>query len=123
MDKVVLRNLSLWLVWTGEEPSVSIGGMKLTHAFVIPFALWLLPASGFAETKIDCFKSSQPNVPQKHKLWDGYEISLGPTAHSSDEPEKACTDIWPTANRAGMKADFANNIKANFPEFAARLQK
>ena len=44
--------------------------------------------------KVSCWGqgSLQPqNRAHTKELWDGYEISLGPTPHAADNPEQACT--------------------------------
>ena len=44
-----------------------------------------------AHQQIVCYQNHPENRPWKKKLWDGYELSLGPTAHAADNPEEACT--------------------------------
>jgi hypothetical protein len=65
--------------------------------------------------KISCWGqgSLQPqNRAHTKKLWDGYEVSLGPTPHSADNPG---------ITKTKMKAAFAEFIKQDYPAFAARL--
>lgn len=42
------------------------------------------------DNKIACYSNRDGNTPQKKKLWDGYEISLGP-ARNAMESETPCT--------------------------------
>src|SRR5437879_1054601 len=48
--------------------------------------------------KIACYRDKQDNVPHKKKLWDGYEISLGPSRDPEAVEEKCTAAIY---NRAG----------------------
>jgi hypothetical protein len=41
--------------------------------------------------EISCYQMNAGNRAWKKKLWDGYELSLGPTPHGADNPEEACT--------------------------------
>ena len=49
--------------------------------------------------KIACYASEEDNAPHKRRLWDGYEISLGPVANPL-EVEYRCTSrdtkLWKT---------------------------
>jgi hypothetical protein len=44
-----------------------------------------------ARQQIVCYQTNPDNRAWKKKLWDGYELSLGPTPHAADNPEEACT--------------------------------
>ena len=44
-----------------------------------------------AHQQITCYQNNPENHAWKKKLWDGYELSLGPTPHAAENPEEACT--------------------------------
>lgn len=60
--------------------------------FAVALAFCLAPTAQaqLAENKISCYADRSDNAPYKKKLWDGYEISLGPARHSRG-PDDACT--------------------------------
>lgn len=60
--------------------------------------------------KIACYASEQDNAPHKKKLWDGYEISLGP-AQNAGETGNACTAaIYNRAGRVVFRTDGFNVV-------------
>ncbi|HEY6267055.1 MAG TPA: hypothetical protein VIX11_02055 [Candidatus Acidoferrum sp.] len=63
--------------------------------------------------KIACYASEQDNAPHKKKLWDGYEISLGP-AQNAGETGNACTAA--IFNRAGHVVFRTNGFNVVFDE-------
>ena len=55
--------------------------------------------------EISCYSSREDNTPQKKKLWDGYEISLGPAGNAA-ETETPCTAaIYNAAGRVVFDQD------------------
>jgi hypothetical protein len=55
-------------------------------------------AQGFSE-KIACYANRDGNDAYKKKLWDGYEISLGPSAHPEDIENQCTGAIYNSAGR------------------------
>jgi hypothetical protein len=53
-----------------------------------------------ARQQVTCYQTNPDNRAWKKKLWDGYELSLGPTPDAADNPEEACTAaIYNTAGK------------------------
>jgi hypothetical protein len=69
-------------------------------ALLLFFAACLCPSLPAQDkNEIACYSYRESNTPQKKKLWDGYEISLGP-ARNAAETESACTAaIYNSAGR------------------------
>jgi hypothetical protein len=63
--------------------------------------------------RVACYASEQDNAPHKEKLWDGYEISLGPVANP-EEVESRCTAA--IYNRAGRVVFRTNGFNVVFDE-------
>ncbi|HXN46559.1 MAG TPA: hypothetical protein VN893_07950 [Bryobacteraceae bacterium] len=45
----------------------------------------------FGQQALDCYSSRKVNKPGRKALWDGYEVSVGLTPKSSEDPGEACT--------------------------------
>lgn len=78
--------------------------MRATWLFLI---LFCCPAAHAAvgEGGIACRSGSEDNQPYKKKLWDGYEISLGP-ARNAEETGLACTAaIYNSAGRVVFRTN------------------
>ena len=79
--------------------------------FLTFFSLWVvqllspshvLPPSAqesVLRQEVSCWSMKADNRAWKKKLWDGYEVSLGPTPQAADNPDQACTGA--IYNRAG----------------------
>ena len=63
--------------------------------------------------KIACYASEEDNAPHKKKLWDGYEISLGPVANPEEVEEKCTAAIY---NKAGRVVFRTNGFNVVFDE-------
>ena len=82
--------------------------------------------------KISCHRAmveDPQNRSHTKKLWDGYEISLGP-ARNDGIDGNGCTaamNLWPEETghpqtaRKQVKVGFAESIQKDYPDFAARL--
>jgi len=93
---VFLSILASPLSFTSPVLQESRQGSMLRIVFAIFLGLLLTPALNAQDLqgKISCWGqgSLQPhNRAYAKKLWDGYEISLGPTPHAAESPEQACT--------------------------------
>jgi hypothetical protein len=66
-----------------------------------------------AEEKNACYSGRAENAPYKKKLWDGYEISLGPV-RNPEETEYRCTAA--IYNSAGRVVFRTNGFKVVFDE-------
>jgi hypothetical protein len=51
------------------------------------------------EYKISCYRFREQNPPQKQKLWDGYEVSLGPTRNSQGDGDNCTAAIYNAAGK------------------------
>ena len=51
------------------------------------------------EYKISCYRFREHNPPQKQKLWDGYEISLGPARNSQGDGDNCTAAIFNAAGK------------------------
>jgi hypothetical protein len=65
------------------------------------------------ENEIACYAGQEGNAPHKKKLWDGYEISLGPVAHP-ENTEYQCTGA--IYNQAGKVVFRTNGFNVVFDE-------
>jgi hypothetical protein len=63
--------------------------------------------------KIACYAYREDNAPHKKKLWDGYEISLGPVANPEEAELKCTAAIY---NRAGRVVFRTNGFNVVFDE-------
>ena len=52
-----------------------------------------------AQDKISCYANRKDNAPQRKKLWDGFEISLGPSRDPEAVEEKCTAAIYDNAGR------------------------
>lgn len=57
-----------------------------------------------AEDKISCYRESD-NHPQRKKLWDGYEISLGPSRNPEAVEEKCTAAIYNSAGQVVFRTN------------------
>ena len=55
--------------------------------------------------KIACYADKQDNTPHKKKLWDGYEISLGPSRDPEAVEEKCTAAIYSSAGRVVFRTN------------------
>jgi hypothetical protein len=62
---------------------------------------------------IACYNDRQDNAPHKEKLWDGYEISLGPSSNPEAVEEKCTAAIY---NNAGKVVFQTNGFSVVFDE-------
>ena len=76
-------------------------------AFLMLLAPFLSPLAQAQEPKdpIACFHYRKDNPPYKKKLWDGYEISLGPSSNPDAVEDKCTAAIY----NAGGKVVFRTN--------------
>jgi hypothetical protein len=63
--------------------------------------------------KIACYDHRKDNPPFKKKLWDGYEISLGPARNAEETDDKCTAAIY---NRAGKAVFRTNGFSVVFDE-------
>jgi hypothetical protein len=63
--------------------------------------------------KIACYAYREDNAPHKKKLWDGYEISLGPVPNPEDAELKCTAAIY---NRAGRVVFRTSGFNVVFDE-------
>jgi len=49
--------------------------------------------------KISCYRFRERNPPQKQKLWDGYEVSLGPARNSQGDGDNCTAAIYNAAGK------------------------
>jgi hypothetical protein len=84
-------------------------------ALVIFFAACVCPALRAQDNQdeISCYANREDNAAYKKKLWDGYEISLGP-ARNSEETEFKCTAA--IYNSAGRVVFRTNGFSVVFDE-------
>lgn len=62
------------------------------------------------DNEIACYSNRESNAAQKKKLWDGYEISLGPTRNAA-ESETPCTAvIYNSAGRVVFRTSGFNVV-------------
>jgi hypothetical protein len=66
-----------------------------------------------AQDKIACYSDRPDNAVHKKKLWDGYEISLGPSSNPDAVEEKCTAAIY---NRAGKVVFRTNGFNVVFDE-------
>jgi len=59
--------------------------------FMFISAWWILPAYGQDKEKVACYSVPRTTESFKRKLWDGYEISLGPARNGSGGDGDDCT--------------------------------
>jgi len=80
-------------------------------AFLLFFAACICPSLHAQDNdEISCYADRDGNAPQKKKLWDGYEISLGP-ARNAAETESACTAaIYNSAGRVVFRTNGFNVV-------------
>ncbi len=55
--------------------------------------------------KVACYADKQDNAPHKKKLWDGYEISLGPSGDPNAVEEKCTAAIYSSAGRVVFRTN------------------
>jgi len=55
--------------------------------------------------KVACYADKQDNAPHKKKLWDGYEISLGPSGDPDAVEEKCTAAIYSSAGRVVFRTN------------------
>jgi hypothetical protein len=82
-------------------------------ALLILFAAWLcssLRAQNPDGDTISCYSSRQDNTPQKKKLWDGYEVSLGPARNSADTEYVCTAAIYNSAGRVVFRTSGFNVV-------------
>jgi hypothetical protein len=60
--------------------------------------------------KIACYASQEDNSPHKKKLWDGYEISLGPSRDPEAVEEKCTAAIYNKAGRVVFRTSGFNVV-------------
>lgn len=58
-----------------------------------------------AQTEISCYADRKDNAPHKKKLWDGYEISLGPSRDPEAVEEKCTGAIYNSAGRVVFRTN------------------
>ncbi len=69
-------------------------------ALLILFAACICPAIHAQDKdEISCYSYREDNAAQKKKLWDGYEISLGPSRNPDDVEFKCTAAIYNSAGR------------------------
>jgi hypothetical protein len=81
-------------------------------ALIFLLATFVCPALSAQRdaSKIACYATEQDNAAHKKKLWDGYEISLGP-ARNSEEVEYRCTAaIYSSAGRVVFRTSGFNVV-------------
>lgn len=81
-------------------------------AFLVFLASCVSPAlrAQHNQNEISCYSDRDHNAAQKRKLWDGYEISLGP-ARDSQEVEYKCTAaIYNSAGRVVFRTNGFNVV-------------
>jgi hypothetical protein len=98
VDGLVICMASLVWIYAARE-----AGRMLN--LLVSFSIWAIPPVSLhhpvhqspedslrqARQQIVCYQTNPDNRAWKKKLWDGYELSLGPTPHAADNPEEACT--------------------------------
>lgn len=84
-------------------------------AFLMLLAAFLSPLIEAQEPKnvIACFHYRKDNPPYKKKLWDGYEISLGPSSNPDAVEDKCTAAIY---NSAGKVVFRTNGFSVLFDE-------
>ena len=60
--------------------------------------------------KIACYAREENNAPHKKKLWDGYEISLGPSANPEEVELKCTAAIYNKAGRVVFRTSGFNVV-------------
>ncbi|HKV61909.1 MAG TPA: hypothetical protein VJO16_08355 [Candidatus Acidoferrum sp.] len=60
--------------------------------------------------KIACYSIEEHNAPHKKKLWDGYEISLGPVANPEEVEGKCTAAIYNKAGRVVFRTGGFNVV-------------
>ncbi len=60
--------------------------------------------------KIACYADRKDNAPHKKKLWDGYEISLGPSRDPEAVEEKCTAAIYNSAGRVVFRTSGFNVV-------------
>src|SRR5258708_32208729 len=55
--------------------------------------------------KVACYADKQDNAPHKKKLWDGYEISLGPSGDPNAVEQKCTATIYSSAGRVVFRTN------------------
>jgi len=63
-----------------------------------------------AQDEISCYSDRKDNVPQKKKLWDGYEISLGLSRDPNAVEEKCTGAIYNSAGRVVFRTNGFNVV-------------
>jgi len=83
--------------------------------FLLICAVCFSPALRAQKTQaeIACHSDRNDNIPHKEKLWDGYEISLGPSRDPEAVEEKCTGAIY---NRAGRGVFRTNGFNVVFDE-------
>jgi hypothetical protein len=74
--------------------------------------IWYAPVarSQGAQDKIACYSDRQDNAAHKKKLWDGYEISLGPSGNPEAVEEKCTAAIYNSAGRVVFRTNGFNVV-------------
>ena len=75
-------------------------------------AIWFAPAvfSQVPKDKIACYSDRQDNAAHKKKLWDGYEISLGPSSNPEAVEEKCTAAVYNSAGRVVFRTNGFNVV-------------
>src|SRR4029077_5529446 len=63
-----------------------------------------------AKNEISCYSDRQENSAHKKKLWDGYEISLGPSSNPDAVEEKCTAAIYNGAGRVVFRTNGFNVV-------------
>ena len=74
--------------------------------------IWFSPALQARQEppKIACYSIEEHNAPYKKKLWDGYEISLGPVANPEEVEGKCTAAIYNQAGRVVFRTSGFNVV-------------
>lgn len=83
------------------------------RALVLVMAsIWFAPVvySQVPQDKITCYSDRQDNAAHKKKLWDGYEISLGPSSNPDAVEEKCTAAIYNSAGRVVFRTNGFNVV-------------
>jgi len=75
-------------------------------------AIWFAPVvcSQVPQDKIACYSDRQDNAAHKKKLWDGYEISLGPSSNPEAVEEKCTAAVYSGAGRVVFRTNGFNVV-------------
>lgn len=84
---------------------------RLTFLMLLAASLSPLIEAQEPKNVIACFHYRKDNPPYKKKLWDGYEISLGPSSNPDAVEDKCTAAIYNSAGRVASNERVQRNVR------------